>query len=242
MKKAIFSLLAAAVLLVSASLAEKPAASRAYFENLDKDSSLEDIVEDIGQYGVEGSGILYFVWKLDDGSAAKVVFDSKGRIVLIYIVSRIRSERIYKRQYTVTEAGAAASDLPEEKLQGAISKMQQAVNKQLPASARMFFPDPTRPDIDLYDLTGDGYPKLFTNVTWGSGMVRTDLVVFDPVSETLYVLDGYNYDYIIEYVEDNRIVIRKEGPNGYGDPVTKTYGTVKLENGELVFVPDAETP
>ena len=242
MKNTIFSLLAAAVLLVSASLAEKPTASRAYFENLDKDSSLEDIVEDIGQYGVEGSGILYFVWRLDDGSAAKVVFDSKGRIVLIYIVSRIRSERIYKRQYSVIEAGAAVSDIPEEELQGAISKMQQAVNKQLPASARMFFPDPTRPDIDLYDLTGDGYPELFTNVTWGSGMVRTDLVVFDPVSEALYVLDGYNYDYIIEYVEDNRIVIRKEGPNGYGDPVKKTYGTVKLENGELVFVPDAEAP
>ena len=88
----------------------------------------------------------------------------------------------------------------------------------------------------------DEYPELFTNVTWGSGMVRTDLVVYDPVSEALYVLDGYNYDYIIEYVEDNRIVIGKEGPHGYGDPVTKTYGTVKLENGNLIFIPDAEEP
>ena len=242
MKKTIFSLLAAAVLLLSASLAEKPVASRAYFENLDKDSSLEDIVEDIGQYGVEGSGILYFVWQLDDGTEAKVVFDSKGRIVLIYIVSQIRSERIYKRQYGGTEAGAVVSGIPEADLQEAISKMSQAVNEQLPASARMFFPDPARPDIDLYDITGDGYPELFTNVTWGSGMVRTDLVVFDPVSEALYVLDGYNYDYIIEYVEDNRIVIGKEGPHGYGDPVTKTYGTVKLENGNLIFIPDAEEP
>ena len=60
MKKSIFSLLAAAVLLLSGSLAEKPAASREYFENLDKDSRLEDIVEDIGQYDIEGSGILYF--------------------------------------------------------------------------------------------------------------------------------------------------------------------------------------
>ena len=242
MKKTIFSLLAAAVLFLSAALAEKPVASRAYFENLDKDSSLEDIVEDIGQYGVEGSGILYFVWQLDDGSEAKVVFDSKGRIVLIYIVSQIRSERIYKRQYEATEAGVAVSGIPEADMQKAISKMRQAVNEQLPASARMFFPDPTRPDIDLYDVTGDGYPELFTNVTWGSGMVRTDLVVYDPVSEALYVLDGYNYDYIIEYVEDNRIVIREEGPYGYGDPVTKTYGTVKLENGNLVFIPDTEEP
>ena len=242
MKKTIFSLLAAAVLLLSASLAEKPVASRAYFENLEKGSSLEDIVEDIGQYGVEGSGILYFVWQLDDGTEAKVVFDSKGRIVLIYIVSQIRNERIYKRQYGVTEAGVVVSGIPEADLQEAISKMSQAVNEQLPASARMFFPDPARPEIALYDITGDGYPELFTNVTWGSGMVRTDLVVYDPVGEALYVLDGYNYDYIIEYVEDNRIVIGKEGPHGYGDPVTKTYGTVKLENGNLIIIPDAEEP
>ena len=242
MKKTIFSLLAAAVLLVSASLAEKPAASREYFENLDKDSTLEDIVEDIGTYGVEGSGILYFVWHLEDGTKAKVVFDSKGRIVLIYIVSQLYSERIYKRQYIVNEAGAVVSDTPEADLQEAISKMSQALNKQLPASARMFFPDPTRPEVDLYDITGDGYPDLFTNVTWGSGMVRTDLVVYDPVNDALYVLDGYDYDFIIEYAEEDRIVIRKEGPNGYGDPVTKTYGTVKLENGKLVFIPDAEEP
>ena len=242
MKKSFFSLLAAVILLISCSLAEKPAASREYFENLDKNSSLEDIVEDIGEYGIEGSGILYFVWKLDDGAKAKVVFDSQGRIVMIYIVSPIRSERIYKRQYTDTEAGAAGSGIPEAELQEAISKMSQAVKDQLPPSAEMFFPDPARPDIDLYDITGDGYPELFTNVTWGSGMVRTDLLAFDPVHEALYVLDGYNYDYVIEYAEDSRIIIRKEGPNGYGDPVTKTYGTVKLEDGKLEFIPDPEEP
>ena len=242
MKKTIFSLLAAVVLLVSASLAEKPLPSRAYFENLDKDSSLEDIVKDIGNYGVEGSGILYYVWHLDDGTKAKVVFDSKGRIVLIYIVSRIRSERIYKRQYAMTEAGAAVSDTPEADLREAAVKMKQAIGEQIPASGRMDFPDPDRPEIDLYDLTGDGCPDLFTNVTWGSGMVRTDLVAYDPVSDALYVLDGYDYDYVIEYAEDDRIVIRKEGPNGYGDSVTKTYGTVKLENGNLIFVPDSKEP
>ena len=242
MKKTVFALLAAAVLLVSASLAEKPLPSREYFENLDKGSRLEDIVEDIGQGGVKGSGIIFHTWHLEDGSEASVIFDSKGRIVLIYIVSRIRSERIYKRQYAMTEAGAAVSDTPEADLREAAVKMKQAIGEQIPASGRMDFPDPDRPEIDLYDLTGDGCPDLFTNVTWGSGMVRTDLVVFDPVSEALYVLDGYNYDYIIEYVEDNRIVIGKEGPHGYGDPVTKTYGTVKLENGNLIFIPDAEEP
>ena len=103
MKKTFFSLLAAAVLLVSVSTAEKPLATREYFENLDKESCLEDIVEDIGQYGVKGSGILYHVWQLDDGTEARVVFDSKGRIVMIYIGNENGSERIYKRQYTVNQ-------------------------------------------------------------------------------------------------------------------------------------------
>ena len=71
---------------------------------------------------------------------------------------------------------------------------------------------------------------------------ENDLIVYDPVDENLYVLDGYNYDYLIDTVEKDRIVIVEEGPNGYGDPVTKTYGTVKLENGKPVFIPDAEEP
>lgn len=242
MKKTVFPLLAAAILLVSVSLAEKPLPSREYFEDLDKESRLEDIVEDIGQYGVKGSGIIYFTWHLDDGSEASVVFDSKGRIVLIYIANENYTERIYKRQYSLTESGAAASGLTEAGLQEAVRKMSLAVNKELPASARMFFPDPTRPDVDLFDITGDGSPDLFTNVTWGSGMVRTDLLAYDPLKDELYVLDGYDYDYLISYVEEDRIVIVKKGPHGYGDPVTETYGTVKLEDGHMVFVPDSEAP
>ena len=62
------ALLAAAILPVSASLAEKPLPSREYFENLDKGSRLEDIVEDIGQDGVKGSGVIFHTWHLDDGS------------------------------------------------------------------------------------------------------------------------------------------------------------------------------
>ena len=78
---------------------KKKAATREYFENLDKESTLEAIVDEIGNYGIEGSGIIYHVWKLDDGAKAKVVFDSKGRIVMIYIVDENNSERIYKREY-----------------------------------------------------------------------------------------------------------------------------------------------
>ena len=240
MKKAVFSLLAAVVLLVSGSLAEKPLATREYFENLDKGSRLEDIVKELGEGGVKGSGIIFHVWQLEDGTEASVVFDSKGRIVMIYIGDENSSERIYKRQYILTDAGVIASDIPEADLQEAIKKMNSAVNRQLPPSARLPFVGPAQPDIALYDLTGDGTPELFTNVTWGSGMVRTDLIVYDTVNDALYVLDGYDYDYIIEYFEDHRIVIGKRGPNGYGDPITTTYGTVKLENGHLVFIADAD--
>ena len=74
-------------------------ATREYFENLDKESKLEDIVAEVGNYGIKGSGILYHVWKLDDGTEADLVFDSKGRITMIYIIDGENSERIYKREY-----------------------------------------------------------------------------------------------------------------------------------------------
>ena len=242
MKKTLFSLLAAAALLVSASLAEKPLPSREYFENLDKGSRLEDIAEDIGQGGVKGVSIIFHTWQLDDGSEASVIFDSEGRISIIYIQKENRSERIYKRLYILTDEGVIAPDAPDADLKEAIIRMNQAVNGQLPPSVRLPFAGSEKPDLALYDLTGDGTPELFTNVTWGSGMVRTDLIVYDPAGENLYVLDGYNYDYLIGRVEKDRIVIVKEGPHGYGDPVTETYGTVKPENGKIVFIPDSEEP
>ena len=71
--------------------------SREYFENLDKESSLEEIVKEIGNYGLAGSGIIYHVWKLDDGSEARVTFDSQERIVRIYIHDKENSELIYDR-------------------------------------------------------------------------------------------------------------------------------------------------
>ena len=74
-------------------------ATREYFENLDKESKLDDIVAEVGNYGIKGSGILYHVWKLDDGTEADLVFDSKGRITMIYIIDGENSERIYKREY-----------------------------------------------------------------------------------------------------------------------------------------------
>ncbi len=74
--------------------------TREYFEDLDKESSLDKIVEDLGPYGIIGSGTLYHVWQLKDGMEARVVFDSKGKIVMIYIAdSENNVDRIYKREY-----------------------------------------------------------------------------------------------------------------------------------------------
>ena len=229
------------VLGASGSAAEKALATREYFENLDRESTLQDIVGHAGNYGIEGSGILYFVWPLEDGSRAKTVFDSRGRIAMIYIEGENGSERIYKREYQTAGSGAGLAADPESvDMEAAAREMEQAIREQIPASGRMRYPNPLQPDYEFFDVTGDGCADLCTCVTWGSGMVRTDLVVYDPAAKRLYVLDGYNYDYLIDHVEDDRIVIAMKGPNGYNEPVLTTFGTVRTEDGRIVFVPDSE--
>ena len=47
--------------------------SRSDFENLDRDAGVEDIIKEFGDCGREGSGIIFHVWNLDDGSKAKLV-------------------------------------------------------------------------------------------------------------------------------------------------------------------------
>ena len=125
-------------------------------------------------------------------------------------------------------------------LDEAVREMKQAIGEQIPASGGMLFHDPEHPDFELFDITGDGSADLCKCITWGSGMVRTDLVVYDPMEKKLYVLDGYNYNYLIDHVEEDRIVIAMEGPYGYNEPLVKTFGTARIEDGRLVFVPDAE--
>ena len=238
MGKKVLALLAAVLLLASVSLAEKAPVTREYFEHLDKDSSLQDIVKEIGQFGFEGSGIVWFVWHLDDGSRAKVLFNSMDRIEMIYIAGENGSERIYKREHQKVEPVAdSAEDGQNTYIDQAVIEMDQAIGERLPASARMSWYK-----YELFDVTEDGCADLCTCVTWGSGMVRTDLIVYDPVSKELYVLDGYNYNYLIDRIEEDRIVIVMEGPYGYNDPLTKTYGTVRVEDGKLVFIPDPEEP
>ena len=159
----------------------------------------------------------------------------------IYVLTGTGVERV---PLETEEDTAGAENLSEHgiDLQDAMEKLYGGAGSKLPASARLASPVPdwTRKLIRLFDVTGDGCVDLCTCVTWGSGMVRTDLVVYDPLSDETYVLDGYNYDYLIDRVEEDRLVIVMEGPHGYNDPITKTYGTVKVEDGRLVFTADPE--
>ena len=92
-----------------------------------------------------------------------------------------------------------------------------------------------------FDVTGDGNDdKCYGNMT-GSGMVRVQCIVEDETNNVKYVLDGYNYNYHIEGVEDGRLVVTEKGPYGYGDPLVETTGTVKIVDGRLVFVADPDS-
>lgn len=92
-----------------------------------------------------------------------------------------------------------------------------------------------------FDVTGDGNDdKCYGNMT-GSGMVRVQCIVEDETNNVTYVLDGYDYSYHIEGVEDGRLVVTEKGPYGYGDPLVETTGTVKIVDGRLVFVADPDS-
>ena len=95
-----------------------------------------------------------------------------------------------------------------------------------------------KPSFTLFDVTGDGCVDLVTGRMFGSGMVRREVVMMDPLSHEIYILDGFDYDYIVTEVTADHITVEKRGPNGYNEPITKTPGTIRLEDDQLVFVPD----
>lgn len=88
------------------------------------------------------------------------------------------------------------------------------------------------------DITGDGVEDRCTSRTTGSGMVRTQCLVYDMQNHKGYCLDGFNYDYNVVGVENGRLIVEEIGPNGYGDPTARVTGTVEIAEDKLVFVPD----
>ena len=97
-----------------------------------------------------------------------------------------------------------------------------------------------RPLFTLFDVTGDGCVDLCHNRMFGSGMVRIDLDVYDPVTGKGYVLDGYNYDFLIKGVSGDRLRVVRKGPHGYGDPVTQTEGMLLFAADRLLFAAESE--
>lgn len=76
--------------------------TRKYFENVDKDYRDDDIIEEIGAPShIEGSGIIYLVWDLTDGTEAYVCFSPRdNKIERIHIIAADGSdELLYKRQH-----------------------------------------------------------------------------------------------------------------------------------------------
>lgn len=76
--------------------------TREYFENVDKNYRNDDIIEEIGEPSrIKGSGVIYFVWDLTDGTEAYVCFSPRdNKIERIHIIAPDGSdELLYKRQH-----------------------------------------------------------------------------------------------------------------------------------------------
>ena len=99
-------------------------------------------------------------------------------------------------------------------------------------------------DKYICDVTKDGNPDLCTDVTYGSGMSRTVVVVYDVANEEFYVLDGYSTSYYIDRVENEKLYVIESEKNKLAvedDKVKQipsgptVTGTVKFKKGELFF-------
>ena len=78
---------------------EKSNRTRDCFENLDKESSFDKIVDELGPCNSVGTTTVFHIWQLSDGTEARVVFDSDGKISLIIIADEDNNaERIYQRE------------------------------------------------------------------------------------------------------------------------------------------------
>ena len=91
--------------------------------------------------------------------------------------------------------------------------------------------------VFIYDVTGDGIEDLCTFVSFGSGMPRTDIVLFDVENDEFYTLDAldfrgaYGYDYTIVSVEEYGVVISER--QFYPKECAAKYGLLTFEDGKL---------
>lgn len=106
--------------------------------------------------------------------------------------------------------------------------------RKFPTCFRM---DPSQyPETNiLFDATGDGTDDLVTHFTFGSGIVRNTIVVYDAKNKQFYSFYSQMDSYTFCGIEDGRILAEE---TVYPDKTTK--GTVEISDGWLVFVPDKE--
>ena len=90
-----------------------------------------------------------------------------------------------------------------------------------------------------YDVTGDGNLDLCTDVYFGSGMPRSDVVVYDVVNDKYYSWDGmdihnrYGYDYYVMGIEEDLLIVIEKS----GEKKGPTFGEISIENGNKLFIP-----
>ena len=85
----------------------------------------------------------------------------------------------------------------------------------------------------LFDATGDGTDDLVTSFTFGSGIVRNTIVVYDAVNKQFYSFYTQYDSYAFIGIEDGHMLAEE---TVYPDK--KTKGTVEISDGHLVFVAD----
>ena len=153
-----------------------------------------------------------------------------GFVMIMLLLLCVSAAFAEDAEQNLAEYGLNAKDIILEKI------------KFLPDENAVRFPfsREDRPYYLWFDVTGDGCVDLCTERMFGSGMVRIQLSVYDPLNQETYILDGYDDYFLLDSITDGRINIIKNGPYGYGEPLTDTRGTVIMENGRLVFVADPD--
>ena len=85
----------------------------------------------------------------------------------------------------------------------------------------------------LLDFTGDGHDDLITGFTYGSGIVRDTIVVYDVINKNFITFYAQMDSYSLIEITDGKLIVQE---TVYPDK--KTMGTVVIEDGYLVFVAD----
>ena len=84
-----------------------------------------------------------------------------------------------------------------------------------------------------FDVTGDGQYDLIRFPTYGSGMPRVSVALYDPVKHTGYLLDSYDFSYSLESCTEDELIIRKYE---FADRDNFAYGKLVIEDGELHWI------